>query len=116
METHKSDFLKVLSKESTTKIPLYCTGYPEMEFISNYINQYKLKTDNKDLMLNYQNFELIEQMGFDAISLWDYRRGEGGYTLDNDRRVDGWGRIYKGDWYIWDGVFKEERTIQNWEQ
>lgn len=114
MDTHKSNFLKALSKESTTKIPLYCTGYPEKEFISNYINQYNLKTDNVDLMLNYQNFNIIEQMGFDAISLWDYRRGEGGYVLDNERRVDGWGRIYKGEWYMWDGVFKDERTMQNW--
>ncbi|MFX1501212.1 MAG: uroporphyrinogen decarboxylase family protein [Promethearchaeota archaeon] len=111
---YKSVFLKALSKEFTTKIPIYCTGYPELEFIDNYINQYNLKTEKVDLILNNKNYNLIEQMGFDAISLWDFRRRKGSYKLDDNRRVDGWGRIYKGEWYMWDGVFKNEKTIQNW--
>ncbi|MFX1386437.1 MAG: uroporphyrinogen decarboxylase family protein [Promethearchaeota archaeon] len=115
MFPHRSSFLKALSKESTSKVPLYCTGYPELEFIDNYINQYNLKTDKKALILNNKNYSIIEQIGFDAISLWDFRRGEGGYTLDNDKKVDGWGRIYKGEWYMWDGVFKNEKIVQNWE-
>jgi uroporphyrinogen decarboxylase len=115
MYAHKSDFLKALSKEPTTQVPLYCTGYPEFEFIGKYINQYNLKTDNVNFILNDKNYNIIKQMTFDAISLWDFRRGEGGYQLDEQRRVDAWGRIYKGEWYMWDGVFKDERTIQSWE-
>ena len=115
MYKHKSDFLKALSKEPTTQVPLYCTGYPELEFIDKYLDHYNLKTDIIDLNLNNKNYNIIEQMGFNAISLWDFRRGEGGYTLDDERRVDGWGRIYKGEWYMWDGVFKNEKVLQDWE-
>ncbi|UCC19636.1 MAG: hypothetical protein JSV62_16300 [Promethearchaeota archaeon] len=115
MYKYESEFLKALKKEKTTQIPLYCTGYPELEFIEKYMDQYNLKTNNSDLILNNKNYDIIQQMGFDAVSLWDFRRGEGGYKLDNERRVDGWGRIYKGEWYMWDGVFKQEEIIKNWE-
>ncbi len=115
MSPHISNFLKALSKEATTEIPLYCTGYPEFEFLDNYITQYNLKPEKTNLVLNGKNYNIIEQMGFDAISLWDFRRGKGGYILEDQRRVDGWGRIHKGDWYMWDGVFKNEKIIDNWE-
>ena len=115
MYSHRSEFLKALSKEPTARVPLYCTGYPELEFIDHYIKRYKLKTNNTSLILNDKNYNIIEQMGFDAISLWDFRRGEGGYNLDNQRRVDGWGRIYKDEWYLWDGIFKNEKILLEWE-
>ncbi len=115
MSPHVSNFLKALSKEITTEIPLYCTGYPEFEFVDNYITQYNLKPKKPNLILNEKDYSIIEQMGFDAISLWDYRRGNGGYFLEDQRRVDGWGRMYKGNWYMWDGVFKNEKIINNWE-
>ncbi|MBY8982971.1 MAG: hypothetical protein KGD57_08485, partial [Candidatus Lokiarchaeota archaeon] len=54
---------------------------------------------------------------FNAISIWDFRRGEGGYFLKNQNnklKVDGWGRIYKNNWYTWDGVFKNEKILDNW--
>ncbi|MFW9901681.1 MAG: uroporphyrinogen decarboxylase family protein [Candidatus Thorarchaeota archaeon] len=114
MPKQKSEFFKALSKESTTQVPLYCTGYPDLEFIDNYIHHYKLKLDNRDIKLNQKNYNIIEQMGFNAISLWNFRRGEGGYSLDDQRKVDGWGRIYKGDWYMWDGVFKNEKIVDEW--
>ncbi|MFX1328835.1 MAG: uroporphyrinogen decarboxylase family protein [Promethearchaeota archaeon] len=114
MQNQKSNFLKTLSKESTTKIPLYCTGYPEEKFIHNYIKSYNLDPNKKKFILNDRNYYIIEKMGFDAISLWDFRKGKGGYILNNQRRVDGWGRIYKGDWYMWDGVFKDFNIVQNW--
>jgi hypothetical protein len=54
-------------------------------------------------------------MGFDAISLWDFRRGKGGYILSENVRVDGWGRKKtKDNWYLWDGVFKNRTTIDSW--
>ncbi|MFX0024354.1 MAG: uroporphyrinogen decarboxylase family protein [Candidatus Hermodarchaeota archaeon] len=115
MSPYLSNFIKALSKEITSEIPIYCTGYPESEFIDNYIRQYNLKTEKKNLILNDKNYSIIEQMGFDAISLWDFRRGKGGYTLDDQIRIDGWGRLYKGTWYMWDGVFKNEEIIENWE-
>ncbi len=114
MNYHKSNFLKLLSKESTSKIPLYCPGYPEENFIYNYIKSYNLDPNKKKLILNNKSYYLIEKMGFDAISLWDFRKGKGGYILNDQRRVDGWGRIYKGDWYMWDGVFKDSNIVQNW--
>ncbi|MFX1570199.1 MAG: uroporphyrinogen decarboxylase family protein [Promethearchaeota archaeon] len=115
MQKQKSDFLKALSKETTTQVPLYCTGYPELEFIDNYSHHFKLKFNNNDIKLNKKDYNIIEQMGFNAISLWDFRRGEGGYTIDNKKRVDGWGRMYEGDWYLWDGVFKNEKIVHEWE-
>ncbi len=115
MTSHRNSFLKTLSKDLTPRIPLYCTGYPELEFIANYIDQFNLKTESGDLILIKKNYNIIEQMGFDAISIWDFRRGEGGYKLSDDRRVDGWGRVYKGEWYLWEGVFKNEKVIQDWE-
>ena len=80
MMIEKSNFIKVLSREKTKNIPIYCTGYPESQFIENYIEIYKPKLDSdKSLILNRKNFNLIKQMGFDAISLWDFRRGPGEY-------------------------------------
>ncbi len=115
MFQQKSDFLKVLSKEISAHIPLYCTGYPELEFINKYTECFNLNSNKKNLVLNEKNYNVIDQMGFDAISLWDFRRGKGGYRLDDQRRVDGWGRIYKGDWYTWEGVFRSEKILENWE-
>lgn len=114
MSHHKNNFIKALSRESTTEVPIYCTGYPEFEFIDKYITQYNLKSENTNLILNNKNYSIIKQMGFDAISIWDFRRGKGGYTLEDDIRVDGWGRKYKGEWYLWDGVFKNEDIVDNW--
>ncbi|MFW9970640.1 MAG: uroporphyrinogen decarboxylase family protein [Candidatus Odinarchaeota archaeon] len=115
MHKHKSDFFQALSGELPSQVPLYCTGYPELEFIEQYVHQYNLKVDQTNLILNHKNYHIIEQMRFDAISLWEFRRGEGGYKLEKDIRVDGWGRIYKKDWYMWDGVFKNIKIIQDWE-
>lgn len=115
MTPPRNNFIKVLRKESKTPIPLYCTGYPEKEFIDKYIKSYKIETNNKEHLLNFKNYDIIKKMGFDAISLWEFRRGEGGYLLDEQRRVDGWGRIYKRDWYSWEGVFKDEKILEDWQ-
>ncbi|MFX0175997.1 MAG: uroporphyrinogen decarboxylase family protein [Candidatus Hodarchaeota archaeon] len=104
-----------LSKEESEQIPLYCTGYPEIGFIKNYIDKFGFSLDSRDFILLEKNYDIIKQMGFDAVSIWDFRRGEGGYKLDNNKRVDGWGRVYKEDWYLWDGVFKSEKVIDAWE-
>ncbi|UCD00699.1 MAG: hypothetical protein JSV23_07350 [Promethearchaeota archaeon] len=114
MHSQKSNFLKAISKEPLAQVPIYCTGYPELEFIENYIKYLNLRVNDKNLVLNEKNYSIIEQMGFDAISLWDFRRGKGGYILDDQRKVDGWGRVYKGEWYMWEGVFKDMTIIQNW--
>ncbi|MFX1258988.1 MAG: uroporphyrinogen decarboxylase family protein [Promethearchaeota archaeon] len=115
MKYEKSDFLKRLSKEITKKIPLYCTGYPESGFMENYIKKYKLQSEqNKSLVLNNKNYSLIKEIGFDAISLWDFRRGTGKYELKNNKYIDSWGRIYKKNWYFWDGVLKDEKSIEEW--
>ena len=114
MKSEKNDFLKALSKEPVSRIPLYCTGYPEQQFINNYVNLYNLKLNNRKFVLDRQNYNIIKQMGFDAISLWNFRRGKGGYPLSNQLRVDPWGRIYKENWYMWDGVFKDEQIVTNW--
>ena len=113
MTSQRNNFIEVLLKESKTPVPLYCTGYPEIKFIDKYIKCYKLETNNTDHILNSKNFDIIKQMGFDAISLWDFRRAEGGYLLDDQRRVDGWGRIYKGEWYSWEGVFRNEKILED---
>ncbi|MFX1320362.1 MAG: hypothetical protein ACFFAQ_01845, partial [Promethearchaeota archaeon] len=115
MTVKKGVFTRVLSREKTRKIPLYCTGYPESQFIENYMEIYKHKLNfNENFILNGRNYNLIRQMGFDAISLWDFRRGKGEYKLSNQLRVDGWGRIYKNNWYTWTGMFKDEQTIEHW--
>ena len=114
MQSLKGDFLKALSKEPMFQVPLYCTGYPELGFINSYVKLYNLKQNKNNLKLNEKDYTVIGQMGFDAISLWDFRKEKGGYTLNHQKRVDGWGRIYKGEWYMWDGVFKDKNMVQNW--
>jgi uroporphyrinogen-III decarboxylase len=116
MDHLESNFLKALTKKPVERIPLYCTGYPEIEFMKKFIKQYTLKSDNNtNLLLMDKDYSLIKQMGFDAVSIWDFRRGEGGYMLKDDLRVDGWGRIYKENWYMWDGLIKDQHTLENWE-
>ena len=68
-----------------------------------------------NLILYNKDYSIIKQMGFDAISIWDFRRGPGGYKLNNELEVDGWGRIYKGSWYQNDGVFKNKKVLESWE-
>ncbi len=114
MGPQRNNFIKVLLKESNTLVPLYCTGYPELEFIDNYIKQYNITPTLPEIILNNKDYSIIKNMGFDAISLWDFRRGEGGYSIDDQKRVDSWGRIYKGEWYLWDGVFKNEKVVEEW--
>ncbi|MHA1272072.1 MAG: uroporphyrinogen decarboxylase family protein [Promethearchaeota archaeon] len=111
----KSDFINCLCKKSYEATPIYCTGYPTKEFLYKYMKNYQI-SENKlnDLIFEGKNYSLIKNIGFDAISIWDYRRGEGGYKINGKLRVDGWGRIYRGNWYQWDGVFKDEKTIDNW--
>lgn len=116
MVEEKSVFLNVLSKNITNNVPLYCTGYPEFEFIRKYTQAYGIQSEkDENLILKDKNYSIIKDMGFDAISVWDFRRGPGGYKLNNELRVDGWGRIYKENWYLNDGVFKDLNIMQNWQ-
>lgn len=110
-----TNFMKVLSGELTSSIPLYCTGYPDSEFISHFKTQFPLTSNDIELYLNDLDYSLISSMGFDAISLWDFRRGKGGYKISDDIYVDGWGRKKsKNNWYLWDGIFKSKSLIDSW--
>jgi hypothetical protein len=114
MENPQNNFLNTLSKEKLEQLSIYCTGFPEIEFIENYNKKFGLSSNTSDLILLQKDYNKIKQIGFDAVSIWDFRRGEGGYKLYADKRVDSWGRIYKGEWYLWDGVFKNEKIIDKW--
>jgi hypothetical protein len=110
-----TNFMRVLSGDLTSSIPLYCTGYPDSEFISRFKTQYPLTSNNNELYLNDLDYSLISSMGFDAISLWGFRRGKGGYYISDDIYVDGWGRKKnKNNWYLWDGIFKTKSVIDSW--
>ena len=115
MNLLETDFVKTLKKEKTKSVPIYCPGYPELDFLKIYQDLYNIEIDPTKFILIEKNYDIIKKMGFDAISLWDFRRGKGGYQINKQVRVDGWGRLYKNDWYLWDGVFKDEKTIDNWE-
>ncbi|MFX0018170.1 MAG: uroporphyrinogen decarboxylase family protein [Promethearchaeota archaeon] len=115
MNQLETDFVKTLKKETTDSVPIYCPGYPELDFLKSYQDLYNIEIDPTKFILIEKDYDIIKKMGFDAISLWDFRRGKGGYQINKQVRVDGWGRIYKNDWYFWDGVFKDEKTIDNWE-
>ncbi|MFX0032026.1 MAG: uroporphyrinogen decarboxylase family protein [Promethearchaeota archaeon] len=115
MKQFETDFINVLKRKKSSSIPLYCPGYPEIDFLNKYINLYEIEIKSSDIILNQKNFEIIKRMGFDSISLWDFRCGEGGYNINDNTTVDGWGRIIKNNWYLWDGVFKNINTIDNWE-
>ncbi|MEJ2295660.1 MAG: hypothetical protein P8Y23_12960 [Candidatus Lokiarchaeota archaeon] len=110
-----TNFMRVLSGDLTSSIPLYCTGYPDSEFISRFKMQYPLTSNNNELYLNDLDYSLISSMGFDAISLWDFRHGKGGYKISDNIYVDGWGRKRnKANWYMWDGMFKSKTVIDSW--
>jgi hypothetical protein len=85
--------------------------------MENYVEQYGIKfEENDNFVLNGKDFSLIKNMGFDAVSLWDFRRGKtySEYTPPkSDEKVDAWGRIIKNGWYSWDGVFKSERIVKD---
>ncbi|TXT61424.1 MAG: putative Uroporphyrinogen-III decarboxylase-like [Promethearchaeota archaeon] len=113
-------FMDALKKKKpkNKNFPLYCTGYPEVEFLNAYIKSYNINPDPDDsYILNGKDFSLIKKMKFDAVSLWDFRRGKGGYTIDGEKnlKVDGWGRIMKDEWYTWDGVLKNEKILRDWD-
>ena len=70
-----TNFLKVLAGEITHSVPLYCTGYPDVMFMNNYRLQFQIDSIDNGMLLNDLDYSLISYMGFDAISLWDYRSG-----------------------------------------
>jgi len=107
-------FLKALSKVQPVTVPVYCTGYPESAFLNKFTTRYKLESNSKAYTLLGKDYNIIKMMGFDTLSIWDYRRGKGGYELNSNLRVDGWGRIYKDKWYSWKGVFKNEEIVDTW--
>jgi len=86
-------FLKVLSKIQSEYVPVYCMGYPKTEFINNFIYRYKLESNPTEYTLHGNDYNFIKLMSFDAISIWDYRRGKGGYELNKSLCVDGWGNL-----------------------
>lgn len=115
MSEFNKDVFDLLSKTKREVIPLYCTGYPEYSFIKNYCKEYNLQENVNDFLLKEKNYSIIKRIGFDAISIWDFRRGSGGFNINEGRYVDGWGRIYKNNWYSWDGIFKNEAIVDSWE-
>ena len=63
MDYLESNFLRALNKKPIERVPLYCTGYPEKEFMKNYIKQYELKSDNNEnLMLMDKDYSLIKNL------------------------------------------------------
>ena len=114
MIDHNNSFLAVLSKTSAKRIPIYCTGYPKDPFILNYCKKYNIPRKRNDLRLMDNNYSVIQRIGFDAISIWDFRRRPGGYYINDKQYVDGWGRIYNNNWYSWNGIFKSQAVIDKW--
>ncbi len=116
--SHETPFLRALSKTPSDEISLYCNGYPERAFMDKYVKLFNIKGKEESTLLLYdEDYYLLKAMGFDAVSLWDFRRGKGEYYLDppyNTIKVDGWGRVYKNQWYSWDGVFKSHNVLENW--
>ncbi|MEJ2280049.1 MAG: uroporphyrinogen decarboxylase family protein [Candidatus Lokiarchaeota archaeon] len=86
-------FLKVLNGETNGSIPLYCTGYPEHEFIIQYRKKYSIYNRESDMILNKKDYS---------------------NKTNHSTKVDGWGRVFKGDWYTWEGVFKNPEILDNW--
>jgi hypothetical protein len=115
MKDSRSTILNLLSRQAYTRIPVYCTGYPDDLFIDQYKNEYSIKEENRELMLANKDYDPIIQMGFDAISIWDLRAERTYEPLPNGMRLDCWGRVYKHDWYTWDGVFKSEKIMADWD-
>ena len=110
----KNDFMNILLKNKSDNIPIYCPGYPNQEFINNYVKKYNLNSNFKNLTLLNKDYGLIYQMGFDAISIHEFRCEKKYIFKENALKIDSWGRLYKNDWYAWDGVFKNEKTLQSW--
>ena len=55
-----SDFLSVLSKDKINNIPLYCTGFPEHEFVEQYANLYDILPEtNSNLILKEKNHKKV---------------------------------------------------------
>ncbi|TFG17345.1 MAG: hypothetical protein EU531_03555 [Promethearchaeota archaeon] len=116
MLDRSTNFIKVLSGEFSNSVPLYCTGYPDSDFMNNFRAKFSIISENNGLYLNDLDYSLISHMGFDAISLWEFRRGKGGYNINEDIFVDGWGRKKNTrNWYVWDGVFKAKSIVDSWD-
>ncbi|MBD3194221.1 MAG: hypothetical protein GF317_04145 [Candidatus Lokiarchaeota archaeon] len=113
-------FEKKLIPNNLEYVPLYCTGFPYKEFLNTYVNFYSIESDNNDKLILYgKDFSLIKNMGFEAFSLWDFRRKKTTThaSIQNIREyVDEWGRIYKGDWYSWNGAFSDITILNSWDR
>ncbi len=106
-------YVQMLEGQTPTRFPLYCPGPPTPEFVTKYRKYANLAT--APVFVGGDDFSIPKILGFDAISLWEFRSPKKTpIPLGDGVIIDAWGRKKRGKWYLNDGILTTERAWDEW--
>ncbi|OLS14086.1 MAG: uroporphyrinogen-III decarboxylase-like [Promethearchaeota archaeon CR_4] len=109
----ENPYVQMLTGYIPKRFPLYCPGPPTPEFVEKYRVAERISRRTVDL--GGDDLLIPKLLGFDAISLWQFRSPrKKAINLGDGTVIDAWGRKKRGKWYLNDGVLTNERAWEEW--
>jgi hypothetical protein len=109
----ENPYVQLLAGMTPQQPPLYCPGPPTPGFVSKYRSQYDVA--DPPVWVREDDLFVPKLLGFDAISLWEFRSPQKDPILLEDGAViDGWGRKRRGKWYLNEGILTNEEAWDDW--
>ena len=109
----ENPYVQLLASNIPARFPLYCPGPPTSEFVNKYRKTERISA--VPVYVGEDDFLIPKLLGFDAISLWQFRSPKKSPISINDGIViDAWGRKKRGKWYLNDGVLMSEHAWDEW--
>ncbi len=106
-------YIRMLEGQVPKNFPLYCPGAPTPEFVAKYRAFTNLSSP--PVFVGEDDFSIPKILGFDAISLWEFRSPKKpSIPIGDGTTIDAWGRKKRGKWYLNDGVLTSERAWDEW--
>ncbi len=106
-------YVQMLEGRVPNRFPLYCPGPPTPEFVAKYRQFANLSSPS--VMVGEDDFLIPKILGFDAISLWQFRSPQKPpIALGDGTVIDAWGRKKRGKWYLNEGILTSEREWNRW--
>ncbi len=106
-------YVQILAGQVSKQIPLYCPGPPTPEFVSRFRKVNAISAN--PILVGADDFLIPKLLGFDAISLWEFRSPQKqSISLGDGSIIDAWGRKKRQKWYLNEGVLTTERAWEEW--
>jgi len=106
-------YVQLLAGNVPPRPPLYCPGPPTPGFVANYRTQSNVTSP--PVLVGEDDFLVPQLLGFDAISLWEFRSPEKKpIPLENGVLIDAWGRKRRNKWYLNEGILTSSQAWDDW--